>query len=604
MPTVMPDSMISTGRPFPRDTRIDQRGAGAPRRTAPGNTAAATGHARAGSRANGVARAERAEPRWRDIQWVDFTSEPDSGMGASDELPPSPLSAAPPPPPPPKSAAPARQAPRLDSVLQRFATPAAAVSSRTEAIAGLAPRFTRLPVPKLAMHRSRPATPQSTPVATAEPPHAPQAPARAAAVVVHPRTPAAAAPPPVRAPSPAAAAEIAPLRRSGQIDIERPFPASISTPVAVESRPAETKPRTQWHTTLATGVTATGGAVRAAASAAAASSVRGIAGARQIMRRRLPPREAVLQAEPPVSASKISDAIERVSRYIAARENRLRMSGIAALGVIGVALAAYIAGAVLAHVAEPKPSPAPIAQPAEAVDKQLAIADKVMHPASPAPAPAPSRAASANEPPSDPVARAKFYIERAKAGDAAAQYDIGVLYARGEGLVQDYASAANWFHASAAQGNVDAEYDLGVLYAQGLGVPANQTEAINWYRSAADREHPGAQFNLALAYATGAGAKQDYAAAARWYQRAAAHALTPAMINLAILYETGNGLERSPVDAYAWYSAAGERGDATGKARATELFKQFNDRDKARAEGLAATIGAALDSFNKTTPPA
>ena len=46
---------------------------------------------------------------------------------------------------------------------------------------------------------------------------------------------------------------------------------------------------------------------------------------------------------------------------------------------------------------------------------------------------------------------------------------------------------------------------------------------------------------------------------------------------------------------YAWYNAAGERGEDAAKARAGELFQQFNDRDKARAEGLAATIGAALD---------
>jgi len=34
--------------------------------------------------------------------------------------------------------------------------------------------------------------------------------------------------------------------------------------------------------------------------------------------------------------------------------------------------------------------------------------------------------------PSDPAARAAFYLARAKAGDAAAQYDVGVLYLRGD----------------------------------------------------------------------------------------------------------------------------------------------------------------------------
>lgn len=325
-------------------------------------------------------------------------------------------------------------------------------------------------------------------------------------------------------------------------------------------------------------------------------------------RRGSAPRKAPMRLKPPAAAALFQRPIDRISRSIAARERKLRVSGLAALCVVGVALAAYVGGAVIARVAQPSSTPAsPPAnsvarnRPATADDgvgKQLALADKIIRPSSSAPeAEAPAVPPQA----SDPVARAKFYIVRAKASDPAAQYDVGVLYSQGQGLVQDYASAANWFRAAARQGNLDAEYDLGVLYAEGLGGPANPTEAINWYRSAADQNHAGAQFNLALAYATGSGTRQDYAAAARWYQRAAARGVVPAMINLAILYEAGNGVGRSPVDAYAWYSAAGERGDAAGKARATALFQQFNDKDKARAEGLAATIGAALDSFNGAT---
>jgi uncharacterized protein len=196
---------------------------------------------------------------------------------------------------------------------------------------------------------------------------------------------------------------------------------------------------------------------------------------------------------------------------------------------------------------------------------------------------------------SDAVARVGFYLDRAKAGDPVAQYDLGVLYARGSGLVQDFTSAASWFHAAAAQGNVSAEYNLGVLYDRGLGVPQSATEAINWYRSAADQDHPGAQYNLALAYADGRGTDQDFAAAARWYERAARQGLPAAMVNLAILYETGQGVDRSLIDAYAWYGAAGERGDSAAKDRAEELFRQFTDQDKARAQGLAATIGAAVN---------
>ena len=260
---------------------------------------------------------------------------------------------------------------------------------------------------------------------------------------------------------------------------------------------------------------------------------------------------------------------------------------------IVVALAAYAIGAIVAglmssdtrrHAMSDQPAP-PRAQLAAAQPK---------------PQPPPAQPPAAATPPSEPAARAAFYLARAKAGDPVAQYDVGVLYAQGDGFVQDYASAASWFHAAAAQGNLDAEYNLGVLYERGLGVTASPIDAVNWYRSAADQSYARAQYNLALAYAEGRGTEQDFAAAARWYQRAAQQGLVPAMVNLAILYELGQGVDRSPVDAYAWYSAAADRGDDPAKNRAGALLRQFTDKDKAKAQGLAATVSATING----SPPA
>jgi TPR repeat protein len=280
-------------------------------------------------------------------------------------------------------------------------------------------------------------------------------------------------------------------------------------------------------------------------------------------------------------------AVNGVGGLIASRQNRLPVSGLVTLSVIAIALVAYGGGALLASVTGPRVGAATAAA-------KLATPEK---PARQGPAlVSPLVVTPANVPSSEPAARAGSYMVQAKAGDPAAQYDVGVLYARGDGLVQDYASAFSWFHTAATQGNVAAQYNLGVLYAEGRGVPADQSEALNWYRSAADQNHPGAQFNLALAYAQGAGTDQDYAAAARWYERAARQGLTPAMINLAILYEQGNGVERSLIDAYAWYNVAAERGDAGGKQRAGVLFQQFSDRDRTRAQGLSATIAGSLDA--------
>jgi TPR repeat protein len=190
--------------------------------------------------------------------------------------------------------------------------------------------------------------------------------------------------------------------------------------------------------------------------------------------------------------------------------------------------------------------------------------------------------------------RAAAYLERANAGDAAAQYNLAVLYARGEGLAQDYGSAAAWFVKAAASGNLAAQFNLGVLYQRGLGVPQDSTVALRWYRRAAERHYPPAEYNLAVAYAEGQGTPRDPVAAARWYHQAAMQGLVPAMINFAILYEKGEGVERSPLEAYAWYRTAAQRGDAVAEKRGGELFSEFDPATRRRAQDEALTIAGSI----------
>ena len=50
--------------------------------------------------------------------------------------------------------------------------------------------------------------------------------------------------------------------------------------------------------------------------------------------------------------------------------------------------------------------------------------------------------------------------------------------------------------ARADQGVAEAQYNLGVMYARGDGVPEDEAEALRWYRLAADQGHADAQFTL------------------------------------------------------------------------------------------------------------
>lgn len=61
-----------------------------------------------------------------------------------------------------------------------------------------------------------------------------------------------------------------------------------------------------------------------------------------------------------------------------------------------------------------------------------------------------------------------------------AQFVLGVMYAKGEGVPQDNAQAAQWFRKAAEQGEVKAQGMLGVMYYTGKGVPQNMAIAKKW----------------------------------------------------------------------------------------------------------------------------
>jgi TPR repeat protein len=198
----------------------------------------------------------------------------------------------------------------------------------------------------------------------------------------------------------------------------------------------------------------------------------------------------------------------------------------------------------------------------------------------------------AQTPPADTAVR---YQTRAEAGEAAAQFDLAVLTARGgSGIPQDLSRAAALFERAALGGNVEAQFNLGAIYERGLGVAPNMAEAVVWYRTAAERDYPAAQYNLATAFAEGRGVPRDFVTAARWYHAAALHHVVPAMVNYAILSERGDGVERSASEAYAWYRAAARRGDTTADARAGELFRQLDGPTKAQAVMAASSVVLAL----------
>ncbi len=70
----------------------------------------------------------------------------------------------------------------------------------------------------------------------------------------------------------------------------------------------------------------------------------------------------------------------------------------------------------------------------------------------------------------------------ARSGNADAEELIGVMYALGLGVEQDYVRAFDWYLRSAMKGHPGAQSGVGWYYEVGLGMPApDLTRAYMWY---------------------------------------------------------------------------------------------------------------------------
>ncbi len=157
----------------------------------------------------------------------------------------------------------------------------------------------------------------------------------------------------------------------------------------------------------------------------------------------------------------------------------------------------------------------------------------------------------------------KYLTQAAEKGQAVAQYRLGTLYERGQGVTADPAKASHWYELSAAQGNRKAMHNLAVFYAS----------------------------------------KKDMANAARWFAKAAALGLSDSEFNLAVLYERGDGVPQSLVDAFKWYSIAATAGDVESKARVGVLLTQLNDADKAIASKAIEAFHPMPFDHGANVPP-
>ena len=143
------------------------------------------------------------------------------------------------------------------------------------------------------------------------------------------------------------------------------------------------------------------------------------------------------------------------------------------------------------------------------------------------------------------------------------------LYLGIKGEEQDRAKAAVLFAASADEGHCVAAYNLGVMYANGDGVKKDPARAVHYWKEGDEAEDEDAQFNLGCMYYLGKGVEKDLEEAVDCWKAAAAQGFrcghAGAQRNLGIMYMRGEGVTVDLKQAARWFETAAAQGDAEAR---------------------------------------
>ncbi len=139
--------------------------------------------------------------------------------------------------------------------------------------------------------------------------------------------------------------------------------------------------------------------------------------------------------------------------------------------------------------------------------------------------------------------------QRAVAGDASAQLDLGLRYVTGKGIAPDEQAALRWIGKAAAQGNSAAQFELGSYH------------TLEPHR--------------------------DYGRAADLLRQSALQGFAPAQSSLAMLYLTGAGVTKDRIEAYAWISLAAEQGERDALDLQPGLQAELSDGELQQARQRA-----------------
>jgi len=140
------------------------------------------------------------------------------------------------------------------------------------------------------------------------------------------------------------------------------------------------------------------------------------------------------------------------------------------------------------------------------------------------------------------------------------------------GLSNDQISVDN---TESTRDSAKSIYEKGLAYEFGEGVVQSYGTAFEYFKNSAEQNHAPAQYKMGLAYAYGQGTEKDPVAAAEWYQKSAKQGYALAQRTLGTLYMAGDGVEQNKPLALAWYDILADGGNVMDIHRRDSLKEKL-----------------------------
>ncbi|MBT4556280.1 MAG: sel1 repeat family protein, partial [Nitrospina sp.] len=144
---------------------------------------------------------------------------------------------------------------------------------------------------------------------------------------------------------------------------------------------------------------------------------------------------------------------------------------------------------------------------------------------------------------------------------------------------KDYEAAQKLWLPLASQGNSRAQFYLGRMYDKGQGIPQDYNEAVKWYQLAADRGKTNV-YRIA---------KKGVTPALNILTDDAKQGIAEAQVALGVMHEYGYSFPQDNNEALKWFQLAANQGYNQGKENIYRIAKK----------GVAAALNILTDDAKK-----